>query len=76
MQQPRVPTVREIMTTDQEGLIFERGNVESLARQVRRFYQDPRLRRHCTRHARRRVETTFTSAAVARQVAGIYRGLL
>ena len=66
----------EIITDGVEALQFARGNADSLAEQVLRYYEDESLRTRCAEAGRKRVLETFTAGHSSQRLMEIYRELL
>jgi glycosyltransferase involved in cell wall biosynthesis len=69
---PRVPAVEMALAHGEDGLIFEPGNVEELARHAMTLYQDPQRRRAMGIMAAERAAKDHSWEASALQVVGIF----
>ncbi len=71
-----IPGVREVITHDTEGLLFEPLNAEDLGRKVRALLEDEEKRRHMGAEGRHKVEEIYSMERVAAQVEQVYRDVL
>ncbi len=67
-----IPGNRAVVADGETGLVVPGGDAEALARALIRLLSDPDLRRRLGAAARRRMETEFGIAAVARQLSDLY----
>jgi glycosyltransferase involved in cell wall biosynthesis len=66
----------ELIEHGATGLLFEAGNVDDLAAQLRTLILDRSLRRKVAGAGAQRIHTEFSNAASARRMAGIYERYL
>lgn len=66
----------ELIVSEERGLLFERGNADSLAAALRRLIENPSLRRKLAENGARFVRENFSLAAAARRMGDIYTELL
>jgi glycosyltransferase involved in cell wall biosynthesis len=71
-----VGAVAETVGDGLAGLIIKPGDQEALAGAMRKLSRDPALRSRLGQEARRRVARSYSDAAQAETVLGLYRGLL
>lgn len=71
----RVGGLVETIVDGETGVLVEGGNEEQLAREVGRLIDDPALRARMGEAAKRVAKERFTWAALAKEVAGVYRGM-
>ena len=67
-----IPGNRAVVVDGETGLVGPAGDAEALAHALIRLLSDPDLRRRLGAAARRRMETEFGIAAVARQLSNLY----
>ena len=72
----RVGGIPEIIEDTFEGFLVEPTDVGSLAERCRRLIESPDVARRMGEQARKRVERDFSAAAMADQVASVYKELL
>jgi len=68
----RVGGVPHLVEHEQTGLLAEVGDTQALANAMNRLLEDTSLRARMGREARRRAESRFRAAAVARQTRQVY----
>jgi glycosyltransferase involved in cell wall biosynthesis len=68
----RLDGIAEVITDGEDGFLVGQGDVDGFADRVTRLLADSQLRHRIADAARRRVETTFSAAAMAAQVEAIY----
>jgi glycosyltransferase involved in cell wall biosynthesis len=66
----------ELVIDGETGLLFARGNVESLSRQLFRLLDEPRLGRRLADAGMRAVRARFSLEASARRMGAIYQQVL
>ena len=71
---PRLENIMDLMTDEEDGLLFEPGNPADLARVMRSAIADPAMRARIGRGARRRVESQHNWLQVARQAIHLMAG--
>jgi glycosyltransferase involved in cell wall biosynthesis len=71
-----IPGNRDLVETEQTGLLFAPGDSEGLARQLRRLMADRDFAKEMARRARRKIETHFSSRSMAQSYTGLYRELV
>ena len=64
-----VQALIEIVKSDETGLVFEKGSIESLSDTLKRLIQDAKLREALGKRARRYIETERTWDIVSKNVA-------
>ena len=66
-------SMREMVTHERTGLLFEQGSADDLVRQVRLILRQPALLREMRLHARAEFEARYDAAANTRQLLTVYR---
>lgn len=72
----RIGALAELIDDGVDGLLFEPGDAEGLARQVRRLWDDPELRRRLGAAARDKARRRWADEHHQRQLAALYREVL
>lgn len=70
------PAITEIFSPGKEGLIFQPGDAQNLAAQIRTFYQNPKLRQRCATAGRDHAHAVFSLDAAAHSLIESYEYLL
>lgn len=71
----RLSMVEEVLSDNQEGLLFQPGNAEDLSQKIQVLLQDKPLAQRLSENAYRKVRESFTAASTRRRYSDIYRGL-
>jgi glycosyltransferase involved in cell wall biosynthesis len=73
---PRVPSVQEVLEDGQDGLLFDPGSAEDLARAVGQLLDDTELRDALAESGYRRVRSAYPASATRRRVLESYARLV
>ena len=73
---PRRSSVEEVIRDGEDGLLFEPGDAEDLARALERLLDDAALRNKCAESAYRRVRAEHPASATRRRLLEAYARLL
>ena len=66
-------SIRELVSHERTGLLFEQGSADDLVRQVRLVLRTPTLLREMRLHARAEYEARYSAAANVRELLTVYR---
>ncbi|MEK7249865.1 MAG: glycosyltransferase family 4 protein [Bacteroidota bacterium] len=72
----RVGGVPVMVKDEVDGLLFDCGNVNQLAEQIVRVFDDSELRRQLSRNGREKAVSVYSSDAVAAATVNVYRTML
>ena len=72
----RIPSVSEVVTDGETGLLVEGGSVPELARALERLVTDPELAATLGRNGREEIDRRFTWSRVVARVEGVYEALI
>ena len=72
----RIPSVSEVVTDGESGLLVEPGSVDGLAKALERLLTDPRLAERLGANGKRAVATRFNWAEVVNRVEAVYDSLI
>jgi glycosyltransferase involved in cell wall biosynthesis len=71
-----LPAIHDIITHEENGLIFPSGNAQALADAIIKLLDDPELRDRLAREGRKSVVQKFDWEIVAGKYAGVYDSLI
>ena len=71
-----LPAIHDIITHEENGLIFPSGNAEALADTMLKLLDDPELRARLAEEGRKRVVQKFDWEIIAGKYAGVYNMLI
>jgi glycosyltransferase involved in cell wall biosynthesis len=73
---PRLSSVEEVVTDGRDGLLFEPGSADDLARAILRLLDEPELRAALADSGYRRVRNEYPASATRRRLLAAYARLL